>query len=177
MASQDKSPFNYIDLTTDDDTSINETTTLLLNVQEALDSHVNEAVFAVGGTIPLTTEQIIDIRWDHEGSVHKTNFPIISSNEDASRARAFEDLLSTCEPATFGKGHVDVLDVEYRNASVLDERQFSTSFNLAAYEILDTVTRVLVQERWDHGSVRAELYKLNVRVFQHFISSAFALHG
>jgi hypothetical protein len=58
-----------------------------------------------------------------------------------------------------------VLDEEYRKAGKMDTSQFCTSFNLAEYPNMETVTQALVKSAFRDKKrkvVTAELYKLNV---------------
>ena len=153
---------DFVDLTQDipSPAVVDEQSRLLQNINKALTYDAGKEVLAVGGTIHPDKHHPIDIRFDRAGeTICKATLPL-TGNQD--QELAFGALLQACKPATFGKGKVDVLDETYRKAGALDERLFSTSFNLAQYDILETVTQVLVQGQW-HGGVTAEMYKLNVR--------------
>lgn len=69
-----------------------------------------------------------------------------------------EHLAKYCQPATFGRGSVDVHDESHRKAGKMDTNRFSTSFDLAQSEILEVVKTELNIEH----DLYAELYKLNV---------------
>jgi hypothetical protein len=138
---------------------------LLTEIKVQLSSHEEKDVFAIGGTMPIPEDSPIAIRW---GSTltsdigHLCELPIAAS---ADHEQAFEKLLKACQPATFGLGGEEVFDEEYRKAGKMDTKDFSTNFNLAEYNIIDTTTQALVQSVWSKkgmNGVQAELYKLNV---------------
>lgn len=84
------------------------------------------------------------LRWDSTrdgGSTRKLELP-----HDMSSYPAFQQLLSDCQPASFGRGGVDVMDESYRKAGKIDERDFCTNFDPYAVGIVDAVAQVLMPE-------------------------------
>ncbi|KAK3328729.1 hypothetical protein B0H66DRAFT_532 [Apodospora peruviana] len=150
------------------DVDVNEVMELLFSVSNALAEQAGKAVFAVGGQIPLAgltdsgsnSHSHVSIRWDTGtgNQCLKASLPV--GEEDVASQHAFTQLLSACEPATFGRGNEDVLDESYRKAGKLDAERFSTDFNPYEYGVVDAISRSLAQR--DHYGIRAELYKLNV---------------
>jgi hypothetical protein len=133
-----------------------------------LEHEASRGVFAVGGEIDVqASSKPVTIRWDssnpEQGS--KVSLPI---KHDESSARALQQLLKDCQPATFGVGGEDVLDEEYRKAVKMDTDDFTCSLDLGQYRILYTLHQALVQDpRLDEDDTRlhgvcTELYKLNV---------------
>lgn len=112
-----------------------------------------------------TSSLLIDLRWDSKDSAipgHQTkvSFPITPETEDNLLR-----LVADCDPATFGLGNKNVLDVSYRRASKMDPSQFSSTFNPYEVGIVDTVAQALLPTlipRRQTRSLKAELYKLNV---------------
>lgn len=150
---------------------------LFQDVSKALLSDASNNVFAIGGRIDLTdatssNRDPIAIRWDSgEGQGRKVSLPV---GNDAITEAAFQQLVEDCQPATFGKGGEDVLDESYRKAGKMDVTHFCTDFSLAEHGIIDTIVQALLQGEARGGKcngVRAELYKLNVSVFQGYRKS------
>lgn len=77
--------------------------------------------------------------------------------------KELSDLMSACQPATFGRDQLDVLDEDYRKAGKLDLTHFASKFDLGGTGIMKTVKYQLIDAS-DGGKVRLrpELYKLNV---------------
>ena len=110
------------------------------------------------------------IRWDSVGlnAGAKITFPL----QTGSDRTVLGQLVSDCQPATFGRGRNDVLDETYRKAGKLDEDAFCTNFCPSDAGILDVIAQVLlptVAEDSQLRRVRAELYKLNVSVRRHHL--------
>jgi hypothetical protein len=152
----------------DDGDCPKDVNSLLNNVYEALEHEASKGVFAVGGEIEFQPDSgPVTIRWDssnlEQGS--KVSLPIKDDDESA-----FQQLLKDCQPATFGLGGEEVLDEEYRKAGKMDTTNFSSTFNLAQDRIMYTLHQALVQspllDKMNKRlrGVRAELYKLNVRL-------------
>lgn len=108
----------------------------------------------------------VDIRWDAKDNVAlsrqtKVTFPLTPETE----SNIFR-LLEECEPATFGRGREDVFDESYRKARKMDPSHFCSTFNPYEVGIVDTIAQALLPSM-GHAqrarSVKAELYKLNVR--------------
>jgi hypothetical protein len=139
------------------DQAANDPSMLLYGVKEALRKHAQNSIFAIGGEIkPGDVQRPVTIRWDSG----KVALPL---TDDKMSQTAFDQLLNACQPATFGRGNEDVLDVEYRKAGKMDNTDFCTDFNLAEYEIVSTVIQALVQsEVTTMSGVIASLYGLNV---------------
>lgn len=136
------------------------------------------ATFACGGAVSIGEElppgtfnisPPVRLSWtakDVPGE-HKLVLPVNATN--ATDAEQVLKLLSACDIASFGKGHKDVVDPEYRKAGKLDPSQFLSSFHPANFNILDDVEQLLlpnfqsVEENvLPFRKLKAELYKLNV---------------
>jgi hypothetical protein len=108
------------------------------------------------------------LRWDaHDGKTPcentKLRFPL-----DDTTAQNLDHLLAAAEPATFGRGGQDVYDEAYRKALKVDTTKFSSTFNPYELGIIDIIAQLLLPSAIDsrtHRAVRAELYKLNVRIY------------
>lgn len=74
----------------------------------------------------------------------------------------FLKLLAACDPASFGIGGKEVHDEAYRKATKLDPADFCTDFCPYTSGIVNIVNQLLVPSIQEQGSVKAELYKLNV---------------
>ncbi len=115
-----------------------------------------------------TTSKPVAIRWDSASplpSGHcKLLFPLSANDAGTGKAR-LEALLRDCQPATFGRGSEDILDETYRKASKLDSSAFSTDFCPYTLGIVDTAAELLMPGVGIGlaRTVKAELYKLNVR--------------
>lgn len=71
-------------------------------------------------------------------------------------------LADACDAATFGFNEKDVLDESYRKAGKLDRSEFATGFDVHRNGLVDIVRNDLLNDEEVQGSIRAELYKLNV---------------
>ncbi|KAL8727431.1 MAG: hypothetical protein Q9181_005718, partial [Wetmoreana brouardii] len=146
------------------------------------DSHVQQISTAVNGFKESAFEKIKDdvkdhqltspptvIRWDHQDgkTISKLTLPLKNYETDAEDQVAFNRLLESCTPASFGKDGKDVLDESYRKAAKLDSDRFSTNFNPYEVGIIGTVVQTLLPAGAGHLNendlgVVAELYKLNI---------------
>ena len=143
------------------------------------------ALFACGGTIPITEEDSngsqdtavgenksscpITLRWDARDGKTPSENTKLRLPLDETTAQNLDHLLAAAEPATFGRGGEDVYDEEYRKALKLDTTKFSSTFNPYELGIIDTIAQLLLPSAIDsrtHRAVCAELYKLNVRSYQ-----------
>ena len=80
-----------------------------------------------------------------------------------ANATQLQHLAETCQPATFGVDHKDVMDETYRKAGKLDTEDFLVGFEVLRSGILDVVHSELAIDRLvKEDAIRAELYKLNV---------------
>lgn len=107
------------------------------------------------------------LRWDTKKAVDKLCFPLHTDNK--AGMVNLRRLLKDCQPATFGHKGEDVLDESYRKTIKMDRSAFSVDFCPYEMGIVDTITQVLlpnVGRDVATKSVRAELYKLNVRISQ-----------
>ncbi|KAJ5344800.1 hypothetical protein N7452_002804 [Penicillium brevicompactum] len=96
---------------------------------------------------------------------HLLTLPLCHDISSESAIEGLSDLAQDCEPASFGKGGKDVLDPEYRKAGKLDPHQFTSSFNLSDFQILENVEHILLPKLFpddNNHKLKAELYKLNV---------------
>lgn len=144
-------------------------------------------LFACSGSIPIRdepeaapdqrpgpdeqrTSRPVTIRWDtatasspasERDACVKLTLPIAPE-----RHGGVDHLCQHAQPATFGRGGEDVLDESYRKALKIDTDSFCSTFDPYTLGIIDTIAQVLLPSATDsktHRSVRAELYKLNVR--------------
>jgi hypothetical protein len=90
-------------------------------------------------------------------------------SEDTALQHSFHQLVKEGEPATFGKGHKDVFDEEYRKAGKIDTENFCTNFTPYEYGVVDMIVQALAystdKSRTNYRGIRAQLYKLNVYPF------------
>jgi hypothetical protein len=140
------------------------------------------ASFSCGGTIPIAVDTVDAGRKSNTASppvnifsgkkddvaAHKVVLPVDASIHGTGPF-TLQRLVADCEPASFGKGAQDVIDLEYRKAGKLNTDQFATSFHPADFGILDHVGQVLlpsisreVDNQLGCRRIKAELYKLNV---------------
>ena len=140
------------------------------------------ASFACGGIIPIelasprksslqNSSGPVQIFWVNQTSheAHMLELPLKSDGNPASSVARLNQLVGDCQPASFGRGHQDVIDPSYRKAGKLDPSQFATSFHPADFGIVDHVEQILLpayqteaQSCLPFQKLRAELYKLNV---------------
>ncbi|KAI0816955.1 hypothetical protein BC628DRAFT_1333949 [Trametes gibbosa] len=73
-----------------------------------------------------------------------------------------DDLEQTCEPASFGVDHENVLDPTYRKALKLDRSHFAINLDVERSGILEAVRTAMFMGKKQDLPVRAELYNLNV---------------
>lgn len=109
----------------------------------------------------------VTLRWDSTrdgGTTQKLTLPASVSSHPA-----FMQILNDCQPASFGRGGVDVMDEPYRKAGKIDEKDFCSNFDPYAIGIVDAVAQVLMPEEGrmtnETRGLRAEFYKLNVSLF------------
>ena len=164
-------------------------TALLQKLASAVDGHAATATFACGGSVPLLDLSTgnfgpdpqnlvspVTIRWDPRNTYtaqSKIDFPL--PDHDNVSHQMFKRLLHHCDPATFGVGGRDILDETYRKAAKLDASDFSTNFHPHDCGILNSIQQILLPSTIRGGQgiaigpqgVRAELYKLNVRISRH----------
>ena len=65
-----------------------------------------------------------------------------------------------CEPASFGKGHVETLDPEYRQALKLSSHKAAFNFELSNWPILAQIKQVLMPHTDKHISARVDKVNL-----------------
>ena len=109
--------------------------------------------------VPVTP---VTIRYGASGTGCNLILPSVTAKQD------IDQLMTKCQPATFGRGGEDVYDETYRKALKMDTTEFCTDFCPYATGIIDTVTQILLPQVWQASSIssqnrgiRAELYKLN----------------
>jgi len=141
---------------------------LFSRLESTLDGENATATFACGGkftskfiegqdgsTAPPNPILYYD---DHNGQPHKVLFP--------ASAEEMEQLAKNCDPATFGVGGENRLDIEYRSAWKLDNTKFATSFHPFDSDIMEIIKQLLfagaIHLEPFHPIIVAELYKLNV---------------
>ena len=128
----------------------------------ALGEADSESTFACGGHIPVILDRIntpgnknsdvesqvfdqvimtkpITIRYGAPGQGQTLRLPT-----DTTKDPAFLNLISTCEPATFGRGGRDVYDEQYRKATKLDTSDFCADFYPYETGIIDVVSQLLM---------------------------------
>ncbi|KAI5205462.1 hypothetical protein E4T39_02975 [Aureobasidium subglaciale] len=131
----------------------------------ALEDAYNKGTFACGGRIPImsittsiTTDtsghssevetQVFDqiiatkpvtIRYGPSGKGQTLRLPTDTNNDTA-----FTNLISSCEPAAFGRGGENVYDEQYRKATKLDVSDFCTDFCPYQTGIIDIVSQLLM---------------------------------
>ena len=96
----------------------------------ALADAKSKAMFACGGTLPTelahatqASAQTVTIRSGPDGAGNTLMLPATGGTT------AFEKLLTSCTPASFGKGGEEVHDETYRKATKLDVDAFCTDFS------------------------------------------------
>ena len=124
---------------------------VLLKLRAA--SRDREAAFTVSGSCSLAQGEAVRLDYAAGGALVQLSFP--ASAEDG----AFQALVASCKPASFGKGTETVLDPEYRRALTLGPEDFLTSFSVAEHGLLSHVQRLMMPEA---AAVTATLLKFNI---------------
>jgi hypothetical protein len=149
-----------------------------LDVTESIAQNISQSfdcsAYACGGTIKVKKAEAphpgpaVTIRWDAAQSIEKLTLPQPSANTDEADADdPLAKLLQGTSPAGFGYQGKNVIDESYRKASKLDTSAFSTDFCPYEAGIIDVIGQALLPQRpSQYQGIRAELYKLNVRVLQ-----------
>jgi hypothetical protein len=164
------------------------TTIALKQLQSAIEGDESTAIFACGGSIPLSSgpaqgQGVQDESQAIKGDLlfrecppvrifwlsrsdNGAHFTSLSGLDDDT---GIQNLVRDCSAATFGRGQEEVLDKSYRDAVKLDPESFCSSFHPADFGIIDTIEQMLLphindprNEELQLRRVRAELYKLNV---------------
>ncbi|KAI4722346.1 hypothetical protein E4T48_01286 [Aureobasidium sp. EXF-10727] len=135
---------------------------LLEAFSSALGESDNQSTFACGGHISaildstnlpedkkvviasqvfnqVITTRPVTIRYGAPGQGQTLRLPT-----DTTKDPAFLGLISTCEPATFGREGRDVYDEQYRKATKLDITDFCTDFCPYETGIIDIVSQLLM---------------------------------
>jgi hypothetical protein len=135
---------------------------LLGAFSSALGEADSQSTFACGGNIPIVfdptttsghsdsdiesqvSDQVIitkpvTIRYGAPGQGQTLRLPT-----DTTMDPAFLDLITACEPATFGREVRDVYDEQYRKATRLDTADFCTDFCPYQTGIIDIVSQLLM---------------------------------
>ena len=182
---------------------------LLHILRQSLSANARTATFACGGNVYFRGQRSVELSWieahanprprvsedstkcneiepiqvrfGESGKGVKVLFPLDGSGPDSE----LDQLISACQPATFGRGGENVMDEvrwdfnfhlcrrglttvcckSYRKAGKLDESDFATSFCPYTAGIVDIISQLLLpQLNHDKStrSIKAELYKLNV---------------
>lgn len=108
---------------------------------------------------------ILALRWDSPTGMGKLSFPVKAATEE--QKTSLLKLANDCQPASFGFKGEDVLDESYRKATKMDRSTFSIDFCPYELGIVDTIAQVLLPNAGGSAGtkgVKAELYKLNVRL-------------
>jgi hypothetical protein len=90
---------------------------------------------------------------DKNGQSHKITFP--------PTIEQMENLASECDPASFGVGSQEVMDMQYRSAWKLDNTKFATSFHPNNTDIMQIIRNILFAAGSEKFYIVPELYKLN----------------
>ena len=149
---------------------------LLEAFASALGESDSKSTFACGGTIPIIPNTSSPS--EHTSSIMPTQVfnqtvrtkPVtirygplghgqtLSLPTETTKDPAFLNLISTCEPASFGREGKDVFDEQYRKATKLDTTEFCSSFCPYETGIIDIVTQLFmpsvkreIAERPAHG--------------------------
>lgn len=114
----------------------------------------------------------VHIFWAKEDdtAARKLILPVNSIPITDSSTERLTQLVSDCEPASFGRGTQDIIDPEYRRAGKLDKNRYATNFYLSDYGIIENVERVLLPRFISEADkvglssrkLSAEMYKLNI---------------
>lgn len=164
-----------------------------MELKSSISGQQSSSSFTCGGTIDIETtsgnnnsaklgSSPVSIFWAVENDSHarKVVLPLNKVAVDSNQ-QILEQLVKDCSPATFGKGEQDVLDLSYRKAGKMDPAQFAATFDLTKFGILENVEQILLpsistkeKANVQFRKLRAELYKLNVRLFS-FMTSITAL--
>ncbi|THW48999.1 hypothetical protein D6C85_01435 [Aureobasidium pullulans] len=135
---------------------------LLEAFASALGESDSKSTFACGGTIPIILNTSSPS--EHTSSIMPTQVfnqtvrtkPVtirygplghgqtLSLPTETTKDPAFLNLISTCEPASFGREGKDVFDEQYRKATKLDTTEFCSSFCPYETGIIDVVTQLLM---------------------------------
>ncbi|KAI9041953.1 uncharacterized protein KD926_006290 [Aspergillus affinis] len=149
-------------------------------LKDFIDGEEANGSFACGGTILVdvnnpnipgkkATSSPVKIFWSagHDTTARKLVLPLKYSASE-STTQLLRELVSSCDPASFGLGKKDVIDPKYRKAGKIDPEQFVTSFHPADFGLLDNIEQVLLpaisgegDNRLQFRKIKAELYKLN----------------
>ncbi|GMG09637.1 unnamed protein product [Aspergillus oryzae] len=151
-----------------------------LQLKTFIEGERTTASYTCGGCIPIiqATGPLdkhprgsgpVNIFWSiGNSSARRVSLPLRADAEDASPA-VLQHLITSCEPASFGRGQEDVMDLSYRRAGKLDPKNFATSFHPATFGIIETIEKVLLPgivgetaNRLRSRKIYAELYKMNV---------------
>ncbi|KAB8251585.1 hypothetical protein BDV35DRAFT_388152 [Aspergillus flavus] len=151
-----------------------------LQLKTFIEGERTTASYTCGGCIPIVQATgpldkhprgsgPVNIFWSiGNSSARRVSLPLRADAEDASPA-VLQHLITSCEPASFGRGQEDVMDLSYRRAGKLDPKNFATSFHPATFGIIETIEKVLLPgivgetaNRLRSRKIYAELYKMNI---------------
>lgn len=124
--------------------------------------------FACGGHVPVKSSTSdgsenatppVQLRFGADGNGKTLTFP----GSDASSVK-LQGLLDVCTPMTPSENAAKVLNPENAEAVEfgLDPTNFATTFCPYRANIIDIVAQLLLPQRCNDGSIRAELRKLNI---------------
>jgi len=110
--------------------------------------------FCCGSTLTLGSPEHVNLVYEKSGRTWSSiTFP-------GAEQADLQQLLGVCSVASFGVGGEEVTDRNYRDALKLQPNQFTTSLQLCDTPILDEIRKLMMPDM--RGSIRAELYKLNI---------------
>ncbi|KAB8221096.1 hypothetical protein BDV33DRAFT_190689 [Aspergillus novoparasiticus] len=151
-----------------------------LQLKTFIEGERTTASYTCGGCIPIVqatgpldkhprASGPVNIFWSiGNSSARRVSLPLRADAEDASPA-VLQHLITSCDPASFGRGQEDVMDLSYRRARKLDPENFATSFHPATFGIIETIEKVLLPgivgetvNRLRSRKIYAELYKMNI---------------
>ncbi|KAE8314353.1 hypothetical protein BDV41DRAFT_534150 [Aspergillus transmontanensis] len=151
-----------------------------LQLKTFIEGERTTASYTCGGCIPIVqatgpldkhprVSGPVNIFWSiGNSSARRVSLPLRADAEDASPA-VLQHLITSCDPASFGRGQEDVMDLSYRRAGKLDPENFATSFHPATFGIIETIEKVLLPgivgetaNKLRSRKIYAELYKMNI---------------
>lgn len=138
-------------------------------LEESIDSERAAASFVCGGIASKVPS--VRVFWDtaNDAEARKLVLPLGSNSTEAASPERLQQLVTDCEPASFGRGQQDVMDPQYRKAGKLDPSRFTSDFCPDELGIVRLAEQYLLpnfstedENNLPFRRLKAELYKLNV---------------